>query len=114
MNPIAVGIIGIVILIILLLLRMPVGFCLTAVGLCGFSYVVSPAAAGSKFALNAYFSSASTSFFVVPLFLFMGEIASNTGIISKLYDTAYAWLGRLPGGLAIAAEAVAHATRCAQ
>lgn len=32
----------------------------------------------------------------------MGEIAFHTGISKKLYDTAYAWLGFIPGGLALA------------
>jgi len=39
---------------------------------------------------------------VVPLFVLMGEIAFHAGISRKIYDTAYAWLGFIPGGLAVA------------
>ena len=35
------GIIGLVILIVLMLLRMPVGFVMALVGFCGFGYLVT-------------------------------------------------------------------------
>jgi C4-dicarboxylate transporter, DctM subunit len=39
---------------------------------------------------------------VIPLFVFMGQIAFHAGISRRLFNTAYAWLGQLPGGLAMA------------
>jgi tripartite ATP-independent transporter DctM subunit len=39
------------------------------------------------------------SFTAVPLFIFMGEMFSNTGVIRYLFDGANKWLGGLPGGL---------------
>lgn len=39
---------------------------------------------------------------VIPLFIFMGYLAFYSGIGGSLYKAAYAWLGRLPGGLAVA------------
>ncbi len=41
MSPVTIGIIGIVFLVILFVLRMPVGFAMALVGLVGFSYLVS-------------------------------------------------------------------------
>jgi tripartite ATP-independent transporter DctM subunit len=35
----------------------------------------------------------------VPLFLFMGEVFANTGVVRYLFDGANKWLGGLPGGL---------------
>lgn len=35
----------------------------------------------------------------VPLFIFMGEMFANTGIIRYLFEGANKWLGGLPGGL---------------
>jgi tripartite ATP-independent transporter DctM subunit len=38
----------------------------------------------------------------IPMFLLMGAIAANSGIGAGLFRAAYAWFGRLPGGLAVA------------
>jgi len=39
---------------------------------------------------------------VVPLFVFLGYLAFNSGIAERLYRAAYKWLGHWRGGLAIA------------
>ena len=39
---------------------------------------------------------------VVPFFIMMGSFAASAGITTDLYRMAKAWLGHLPGGLAIA------------
>ena len=38
----------------------------------------------------------------IPLFIFMGELLIFSGISKTAFDVAYKWLGRLPGGLAVA------------
>ena len=45
MDPVLTGIIGIAILILLFLLRLPVAFAMALVGLVGFGYLASPEAA---------------------------------------------------------------------
>src|SRR3990172_7137919 len=35
----------------------------------------------------------------VPLFVFMGTMLEYSGIVEKLYDALYLWLGGLKGGL---------------
>ena len=102
MSPTIAGLIGIGVLVILLLSRMPVGFVMAVVGFLGFSYLVSIPAAGSKVALDLFWTFASYDFFVVPLFIFMGALAFNSGMSERLYYTAHRWLGHLPGGLAMA------------
>lgn len=37
----------------------------------------------------------------IPLFVFMGGMLERSGIIEKLYDALYLWLGGLRGGLAV-------------
>jgi len=37
----------------------------------------------------------------IPLFVYMGEMLERSGIIEKLYDALYLWLGGLRGGLGI-------------
>jgi tripartite ATP-independent transporter DctM subunit len=41
------------------------------------------------------------SYTVIPLFVLMGEFASNTNIAKRLYAGAYKWIGHVPGGLAM-------------
>ncbi len=102
MNPVHVGIIGIIFLIAILFSRFPVAFCMALVGLLGFGYLVSPQAALNIIAKDFYSVFSSYGLTVVPLFVFMGQILFQAGISSKLYDAAYAWLGHYRGGLAMA------------
>ena len=52
---------------------------------------------------------ASYGFTVIPLFVLMGQIAFNAGIAKRLYNTAYKFIGHIPGGLAMATVAGATA-----
>jgi C4-dicarboxylate transporter DctM subunit len=40
-------------------------------------------------------------FLVIPLFILLGNFASEAGIARDLFDAAVRWVGRLPGGLAV-------------
>jgi len=103
MSEILVGCIGIVLLLVLILLGTPIGFALILTGLLGFSYLVSPLAALSLLAKEVFLTLSSYSLAVLPLFFLMGQIAFQAGMSQRLFATAYAWLGQLPCGLAIAA-----------
>ena len=105
MNPVTVGIIGIVVLILIFLLRMPVGFAMAFVGFIGFSFLVSPEAGFSILARDVFHIFSSYSLTVIPMFVFMGSIAFASGMSRRLYDASYLLLGRLRGGLAMATVA---------
>ena len=102
MSPTLIGIIGLVILIIVLFSRMPVGFVMALVGLVGFSYMVSLEAGLSLLATDIFDIFGSYSLTVVPLFVLMGQIAFHAGISRRLYDSAYTFMGHWPGGVAMA------------
>ncbi|RJP21791.1 MAG: TRAP transporter large permease [Candidatus Omnitrophota bacterium] len=102
MTPIEIGIIGCLLLIVLLMSSMPVAFVMGAIGVVGFAFVVTPHAALSMIASEIYDTFSSYSLTVIPLFVLMGQIAFHAGIIRRLFNTAYQWLGALPGGLAMA------------
>jgi C4-dicarboxylate transporter DctM subunit len=102
MSEIAVGIIGIVVLLLMILLGTPIGFALIVVGFLGFSYLVSPLAALSLLAKEIFLTLSSYSLAVLPLFFLMGQIAFQAGMSKRLFSTAYTWLGQLPCGLAMA------------
>jgi len=97
-----VGITGIVVLVVIFLLRMPVGFAMAFVGFVGFSYLVSPGAGFSILARDVFHIFSSYSLTVIPMFVLMGSVASASGMSQSLYDASYALLGKLRGGLAIA------------
>lgn len=102
MTPVEVGIIGCAALLILLMASMPVAFAMAIVGFIGFAVIVSTHAAQSIITIDFYETFSSYSLTVIPLFVFMGQISFHSGISRRLFNTAYHWLGHLPGGLAMA------------
>jgi len=102
MSPTTVGLIGLGLLIIVLFSRMPVGFVMAVVGFTGFTYLVSFDAGIRLLAQDFFATFSSYNLSVVPLFIFMGQIAFHAGINRRLYDATYKFLGHFPGGLAMA------------
>ncbi|HIC84819.1 MAG TPA: TRAP transporter large permease [Desulfobacterales bacterium] len=99
----AVGIIGIILLLLVLFfLGMPVGFAMGVVGFCGFWYVVSFKAAVAMVGTDVWATFSKYGLTVIPLFILLGYLAFNSGIAERLYDAAYKWFGHWRGGLAIA------------
>jgi len=89
-------------MLLLLMSSMPVAFVMATVGLIGFGLLVNPHAALSMITADLYETTSSYSLTVIPLFVFMGQIAFHSGISRRLFDAAYRWLGVLPGGMAMA------------
>lgn len=102
MTPTTIGIIGIIALFVLIFSRMPVGFLMALIGFAGFGYIVSFDASLSLLARDFFSVFNSYNLTVIPLFVLMGQLAFHSGISSRLFDTAYKFIGHLPGGLAIA------------
>ena len=105
MSPTNIAVIGIIVLVIVFLLRMPVSVAMGVVGFVGFA-IASPWDGALRIVakdLFATFSSYSLS--VAPMFVLMGTVAFYSGISSRLFDAANKWLGRAPGGLALASIA---------
>jgi len=101
-TPQAIGIIGICFLLVLIFSRMPVGFVMALVGFVGFGSLVSFSASLNLLARDVYDIFSSYSLTVIPLFVFMGQLAFHSGISARLFDAAYKFVGHLPGGLAMA------------
>lgn len=102
MSPVAVGIIGIALLLVVFLLGMPIAFSMAVVGVAGFAYLVGLGPAMSLVAQDIYGEFTSYPLTVIPMFILMGTFAFASGISERLYDTAYAWVGQRRGGLTIA------------
>lgn len=102
MSPVAAGIIGIALLVLLFLLRMPVAFAMALVGLVGFAFLSTPEAALSLLGRDIFDSFSSYPLSVIPMFILMGTFAFASGISQRLYKTTYTWIGHRRGGLTIA------------
>ena len=96
------GFAAIAALMVLLALRMPIGLALAAVALGGLYLTrgLNPALGAARAVPFEFIAHWTLS--AVPMFILMGAIASHGGIIGALYSSLRLWLGRLPGGLAIA------------
>jgi C4-dicarboxylate transporter DctM subunit len=102
LDPITVGIVGMGVMLIIMFLGVPIGFCMSLVGTAGMMFLVNSAAGLTLLQTTPFDTTCSYSLTVVPLFILMGAIAFRTGISTDLYMMVYRWLGHLPGGLAIA------------
>ncbi len=101
-----VGILGMCLLFFFLFLGLPIGFAMALTGFLGMIVVYQGLPPSlSMLGISSYDTAASYMLTVVPLFILMGEFAYHSGISKDLFDTAYKWLGRLPGGLAISSVA---------
>jgi tripartite ATP-independent transporter DctM subunit len=100
MSPTTTAIMGMIFLFLLMALRMPVSFAMILAGFTGNAYMISSDAAIYMLATNVWSQLSSYGLSVIPLFVFMGQLAYHSGITERLYNAAYKWVGRLPGGLA--------------
>jgi hypothetical protein len=89
MSELQIGLLGIALLFLLLATSMPVAFAMTIVGLAGFAVVVNVPAALHVLATDYYDTFSSYGLTVIPLFVFMGQVAFHTGISRKLFAAAH-------------------------
>jgi C4-dicarboxylate transporter DctM subunit len=101
MSEVAVGITALVILLALFLTGIELAFCMTIVGFVGFAYLNSFSSA-CNLLVKDYFDTFTTyGFTVIPLFVLMGQVASNSNIAKRIYMASHKWVGHVPGGLAM-------------
>ncbi len=101
MSEVAVGFIGLAVLLGLFLTGIELSFCMTIVGFIGFAYLNSFSAACNLVVKDFFDTFTSYGYTVIPLFVLMGQIASNSDIARRLYAAAHKWVGHVPGGLAM-------------
>jgi TRAP-type C4-dicarboxylate transport system permease small subunit len=101
-NPITAGIIGTILMVLILFIEMPIGISMVLVGFVGLAYIIGLTPALTTLSPFVYATAAQYTMSIVPLFVLMGTLCFHSGISKELFDFAYKWFGRLPGGLAIA------------
>src|SRR5881394_4210153 len=100
---IAVG--GFVVLFILMLLRVPVGMAMGLVGITGYSWIAGAGPALKLVGQTSMRTVTDYTFGVIPMFLLMGTLVSNSGMSRELFRAANGFVGHLRGGLGIATVA---------
>lgn len=102
MDPLTVGVLGIVCLLVFLALGVHIGVALGFVGFLGSSLIVGVDASmwGSVNAM--YHKLASFELITVPLFVLMGYLASAGDLSTNIFRTLRQWIGKVRGGLGIA------------
>lgn len=102
-SPIAIGVIGVIALLVLLYFGMHIGVAMGLVGFVGYWLCLGNInAAVGLFKSVPYTTSASFNLSVIPMFILMGQLAYYGGISTELYAACYKFLSRLKGGLSIA------------
>jgi len=100
LDPTSAAIVGLAVMFVFMLFGMPIAFAMLLAGVLGNAYLLSVPAATHLLSTNVWEQFSSYGLSVIPLFVLMGQFAYRAGVTERLYDAAYKWVGRLPGGLA--------------
>lgn len=89
----------------LLGIGVPIAYAMIIVGM--FSLIATQGWSSADYLLGnfPYTSTSEFALIIIPLFLFMGEMAYRSGLSERAFRVARTWVGHLPGGLPIAAVA---------
>ncbi|MBI5719760.1 MAG: TRAP transporter large permease [Burkholderiales bacterium] len=103
MSPIALTIVIFALMLVLMAVRVPIAICMFAAGCIGYVMQAGWAPLASFLNTQAFARFASYDLSVIPLFILMGNFATQGGISRALFGFAAAVMSRFKGGLAMAA-----------
>ena len=96
---------GFVALFALLLVRVPIGVALGLVGLGGFAMIRGIGPALNLLASAPVRTVTDFNLTLVPFFILMGILATNSGMSREMFRAANSWFGQFRGGLALSTVA---------
>ena len=98
------GLVGLGIMMLLCALRVPIAFAMAIVGIAGYAYMRdwNWTVAFAMTQTKLYETGRNYTLSVVPLFILMGNFVTRAGMSQELFRAAYAFIGHLRGGLAMA------------
>jgi tripartite ATP-independent transporter DctM subunit len=99
-SPTTIALLGILALLVLMLARMPVSFAMLVVGFVGAVQMLGTPAALQLLVNDVWGQFSSFGLSVIPMFILMGQLAFQSGMTERLYETAYKWVGSFRGGVA--------------
>jgi tripartite ATP-independent transporter DctM subunit len=101
-DPLTIGAVGMLALFALIVLKVPIGYAMMAVGVIGFALQTKLSAAGILLASEPSNLLSSVDLATLPLFLLMGTFANAAGFSADIYAAAASFVGHRRGGLAYA------------
>ena len=101
MSVAAISLLVILLLFGLFFIGLEIGFAMALAGFIGFAAIINIDAAFSLVAKDIFSVFSSYGFTVIPMFVLMGQVGASGGVARSLYDSAYKFLGHIPGGLAL-------------
>ncbi len=104
MSPEIIGLLLMLVFLVVMLMGMPISFSMLLIGFIGVWIYTSPQVAFETVSLNLFQEFSNYNYIVVPMYIWMGYLAYESGIGSKFFDTANKWIGHRRGGLAMAAQ----------
>ncbi len=102
MSSISIGILSIVIFFALSLMGVKICYAMLGSGILGLIMLSGIKGAASVTATALFSMISSYDYCVLPMFILMATIITETGMGTSLYSSCRTWLGHLPGGLCIA------------
>ena len=102
MDPITLGALGFVALVVLILLGVHIAFATALTGVVGIALLRDWTVAANIAGIIPHSTSSNYLFSVLPMFILIGFFAHASGMVTGAYRAARAWMGWMPGGLTIA------------
>lgn len=97
-----IGALSLALVVMFLLGGVPIGLSMVAASVIGLTGMQGFNGVTRTFQELIFNSTATWSLSVIPLFILMGIALWKSGITTKAFDAALQWVGKLPGGLAVA------------
>src|SRR5215208_3933986 len=98
------SLVGLLFMLVLAFLRLPIALAMGVVGIVGYAYMRdwSWTAAFATVQTKVYETGRNYTLSVIAVFILMGNFVTRAGMSQELFKTAYAFIGHLRGGLAMA------------
>jgi C4-dicarboxylate transporter DctM subunit len=101
-SPLIICLIGLAAFFLLMSQGMPIAFAFAMIGCVGIILLKGLGPGLAVIGSAPYTWSTMGSLLPVPLFMLMGQFMYHSGFSTELYAAAHKWIGRRPGGLALA------------
>jgi tripartite ATP-independent transporter DctM subunit len=102
MDPLMMGLIGLIVFLILLFIKVPIGISFALIGFISLIFLRGWDPAVQILASTPWSWGVNENLLPMPLFILMGQLVFYSAISQDLFDMANKWMGRFPGGIAMA------------
>ncbi|QCU79584.1 TRAP transporter large permease subunit (plasmid) [Citricoccus sp. SGAir0253] len=96
-----VGLLTVLLMLVLMLAGVHIGLAMLGAGALGLYALGGISAVASTLEQSVYEPTASWQLSVIPTFILMGTALWKSGMTGRAFEAAKAWLGNVPGGLAL-------------